>query len=248
MDAQETSLYTAILIASIIIGIIIIYFVVSIITQQRRNLELHKRNILTEITALEKERARIAADLHDELGPLLSAVKMKINSFELADEDDQEEIAKTNQHIDSMVKRVREISFDLMPSALIRKGLIVAIKEFADYIMKSHALHIEVRATESLSLPEQKAVNLYRIIQEVIHNTLKHAKASQLVIDLHTEKNKLVLKMQDDGIGFNPDALDKNTGLGLRSLLSRTEIMNGTMYLDTKKGDGTSFTFEIPLA
>jgi signal transduction histidine kinase len=248
MDAQETSLYTAILIASIIIGVIIIYFVVSIISQQRKNLELHKRNILTEITALEKERARIAADLHDELGPLLSAVKMKINSFELADEEDQAEIAKTNQHIDSMVKRVREISFDLMPSALIRKGLIVAIKEFADYIMKSHALQIEIRATEPLNLPEQKAVSLYRIIQEVIHNTLKHAKASQLAIELHKEKNKLVLKTQDDGIGFNPDALGANTGLGLRSLLSRTEIMNGTMYLDSKAGDGTSFTFEIPLA
>jgi len=248
MDAQETSLYTAILIASIIIGIIIVYFVVSIISQQRRNLELHKRNILTEITALEKERARIAADLHDELGPLLSAVKMKINSFELADPDDQEEVAKTNHHIDSMIKRVREISFDLMPSALIRKGLVVAIREFADYIMKTNALRIEVHATENLNLTEQKAVNLYRIIQEVIHNTLKHAKASRLLIELHKEKNKLVLKTQDDGVGFNPDDLGKNMGLGLRSLLSRTEIMNGIMYLDTKKEEGTTMTFEIPLA
>jgi signal transduction histidine kinase len=246
MDAQETSLYTAILIASIVIGIIIIYFVVSIITQQRKNLELHKRNILTEITALEKERARIAADLHDELGPLLSAVKMKINSFELADEEDQKEVAKTNQHIDAMVKRVREISFDLMPSALIRKGLVVAIKEFADYIMKSNTLQINVQAIETISLSEQKAVNLYRIVQEVIHNTLKHARANQLLIDLYTEKNKLVLKTQDNGIGFNQDTLSENTGLGLRSLLSRIEIMNGTMYLDTQRGAGTSFTFEIP--
>lgn len=247
MDAQETSLYTAILIASIIIGIIIIYFVVSIIMQQRKNLELHKRNILTEITALEKERARIAADLHDELGPLLSAVKMKINSFELADEEDQVEIAKTNQHIDSMIKRVREISFDLMPSALIRKGLLVAVREFVDYVMKSNALQIAVQAPERLDLPEQKAVNLYRIIQEVIHNTVKHAHATRLAIELRTEKNKLVLKTQDNGTGFNPDALGENTGLGLRSLLSRTEIMNGTMYLDSKKGEGTTITFEIPL-
>jgi len=248
MDAQETSLYTAILIASFIIGVIIIYFVISIISHQRKNLKLHKRNILTEITALEKERARIAADLHDELGPLLSAVKMKINSFELADEDDQVEIAKTNQHIDSMVKRVREISFDLMPSALIRKGLLVAVREFADYIMKTNTLQIDVRATEDLQLSEQKAVNLYRIIQEVIHNTVKHAQANQLAIDLNIEKNKLVLKAQDNGVGFNPETLDKNTGLGLRSLLSRTEIMNGTMYLDSKKGSGTAITIEIPLA
>jgi two-component system NarL family sensor kinase len=247
MDAQETSLYTAILIASIIIGVIIIYFVVSIISQQRKNLELHKRNVLTEITALEKERSRIATDLHDELGPLLSAVKMKINSFELVDEDDKAEVVKTNQHIDQMVSRVREISFDLMPSALLRKGLIVAIREFADYIMKSNALDISVNAQESLMLSEQKAVNIYRIMQEVIHNTLKHAKASKLAIEVRADKTNVIIKTTDNGVGFNAGELTKNTGLGLRSLLSRTEIMNGAMFLDSQPGQGTSFTFEIPL-
>ena len=248
MDAQETSLYTAILITSIVIGIIIIYFVVSIVNQQRKNLALHKRNILTEITTLEKERSRIAADLHDEFGPLLSAVKMRINSFELVDEDDHKEVVKTNQHIDLMLKRVREISFDLMPSALLRKGIVIAIKEFADYIMKSNALYIEFTAQEPLVLAEQEAVNLYRILQEVIHNTLKHANASRLSIDLKADKKTLILKTVDNGIGFNVNAVSQKAGVGLRSLLSRTKIMNGTMYIDSQAGKGTSFTFEIPMA
>ena len=88
MDAKETSFYTAVLIVSIILGIIIGYFIVSIIRQQRRNIALYRQSVLAEITAMEKERARIAADLHDELGPMLSAIKLKINSFELSDSDD----------------------------------------------------------------------------------------------------------------------------------------------------------------
>src|SRR5690349_8916044 len=133
MDAKETSFFTAVLIVSIIIGVIIIYFITSIIRQQRRNIDLYRQSVLAEITAMEKERARIAADLHDELGPMLSAIKLKINSFELTDADDLIQVDKTNAHIDGLIKRMREISYDLIPNTLIRKGLVVALKEFIDY-------------------------------------------------------------------------------------------------------------------
>src|SRR5688500_16519366 len=134
MDAQETRIYTAIVITAIVIGIIITYFIISMLRHQRRNIELHKRSLQVEIEALEKDRARIASDLHDELGPLLSAVKMKINSFELHDADDLKEAEKTNEHIDTILKRMREISFDLMPATLLRKGLVTAVCEFTEFI------------------------------------------------------------------------------------------------------------------
>ena len=97
MDTPETTIYDAIVIACIVMGVIIVYFFISVIRQQRENLALRKKNILSEISGLEKERARIASDLHDELGPLLSAVKMKINSFELTDPEDQLQLEKTNK-------------------------------------------------------------------------------------------------------------------------------------------------------
>jgi signal transduction histidine kinase len=248
MDAKATSLYTAILITSVILGIIIIYFVVSIIRQQRRNLQLHRKNILSEITAMEKERSRIAADLHDELGPLLSAVKMKINSFELNDAEDKVQIDKTNEHIDNMLQRMREISFDLMPSTLLRKGLIIAIKEFVDYVNKDGKLHIELTTQEHYALQEQSSVHLYRIIQEVIHNTLKHSKASELSISISSSRNNLIIKTKDNGIGFDKEELKHNSGFGLRNLVSRTDIMGGVLYLETHKNQGTAYTFEIPIA
>src|SRR3569833_1372485 len=112
MDAKETSFYTAILIVCAVVGVIIFYFIVSIIRQQRRAVRLYKQSLLTEITTLEKERSRMASDLHDEVGPLLSAVKLKIASLDVNEEDEQE-IEKTNEQIDKLITRMREISFNL---------------------------------------------------------------------------------------------------------------------------------------
>ncbi len=249
MDAQESRIYAAIIITALVLGFIIFYFIVSIIRQQRTNMQLHKKNVLAEITQIEKERSRIAADLHDELGPLLSAVKMKINSFELSDKDDKIQIEKTNKHIDDILKRIREISFDLMPNSLLRKGLTSAVKEFVDYLNNNTRMKFIFSFEKNLHVNEQNAVNIYRIIQEVVHNTIKHAQATQLNIELKTVKNNIIVIMTDNGIGFDYAKESKeNIGFGLRSLLSRTEIMSGQMFLDSEKEKGTTYTFEIPLS
>ena len=248
MDAQETRIYTAVLITSVVIGIIIVFFVASIIRQQRRNLELHKKNILAEITTLEKERARMAHDLHDELAPVLAAVKMKINSFELPDQEDQEELVKTSEHLDVLLKRIREITFDLMPNTLLRKGLTGAAKGFVDYIGQHSKLEIRYHAEEIGQLSEQKTVNLYRILQEVVHNTVKHAGASVLNISITRKKDTIVLSTSDNGAGFDYDKkLAADEGIGLKSLKSRVEIMNGELYLQSRRGKGTSYIFQIPV-
>ena len=170
MDAKETTFYTSVLIICAVLGIIITYFIISIIRQHRRSLQLHKQSIYMEITTLEKERARMAADLHDEVGPILSAVKLRLNSLDIHNEADAQEVETTNQQIDQLLKRMREISFDLMPTSLIRKGLPAALNEFIEYCNKSNELNIRFQY-EEVELSQQQAINLYRIIQEIIHNT-----------------------------------------------------------------------------
>ena len=247
MDAQETRIYTAIIITAIILGGMLFYFIVSIIKQQRKNVELHRQNILAEITQIEKDRARIATDLHDDLGPLLVAVQMKINSFELTQKEDQVEIEKTNNHIDDILHRIREISFDLMPASLLRKGVIVAIREFVNYLNNTRKIKFHFTCEDDIFFTEQKSINLYRIIQEVVHNTIKHADATDLFIEFKKIKNNLVITITDNGIGFDYNKESKESiGFGLRSLLSRTEIMSGQMFLESEKGKGTTYTFEIP--
>jgi two-component system, NarL family, sensor kinase len=250
MNSEETSIFTAIIITVLVIGIIIVYFAVSLIKQQKRMLVLEKLNIQAEITALEKDRARIASDLHDELGPMLAAVKMKMNTFELTEQEDKENMEKTNEHIDSILKRMREITFDLMPNILFRKGLVSAIHEFITYISKKNALQINFSSSiESLILPEQQTLNLYRIVQEIIHNTIKHAEATELNIQIAVIENKLQLTTTDNGKGFDYDKKSKTAmGIGLKNLANRTEMMKGKMFIDTEKNAGTKFKFEIPVS
>jgi signal transduction histidine kinase len=248
MDAKETSFYTAVLIISIVLGIVIVYFIVSILRQQRRNVALYRKSLLTEMTTLEKERSRIASDLHDEIGPMLSAVKLRLSSLDVASEEDQEQLESTGNHIDELIRRMREISFDLMPNTLIRKGLTMAITEFIQYCSKRNSMHISFNSDNSVALDEQRTINLYRIVQEIVHNAMKHAKASELKIELRREKNNIILATHDNGVGFNYDVrLSDATGLGLRNLLSRTEIMGGKMYIESKKDKGTTYIFEIPV-
>jgi len=248
MDAKEARFFTTVLIVCGVIGLIIVYFIISIIRQQRKNLQLYKESLLKEITTLEKERTRMAADLHDEVGPVLSAVKLRLNSLDIHNVTDEMEVQKTNEQIDQLMKRMREISFDLMPHSLLRKGLAVAIGEFIEYCSKSSALSIRFQY-ESVPLSEHQSINLYRILQEIIHNTMKHAAATELLIELRREKNCIVLASKDNGVGFNYDVRAKEAdGLGLRNLLSRTEIIGGKMFFDSKKGKGTTYIFEIPIA
>ena len=248
MDAKETSLYTAILIVSIVIGTMIIFFIASLIRQQRKNVELYRKNVLAEITAMEKERARIAADLHDELGPMLSAIKLKIGSFELIDEDDKREAKKTDDHIDSLMKRMREISYDLIPNTLIRKGLVTALKQFTDFINESDGLKINFETSDNINPDQNKSIHIYRIAQEVINNTIRHSGAKLLDIKLKQENGTLILSTTDDGVGFDHHAAAKGEGgIGLRNILNRTEIIGGQMFIESEKQKGTKYSFEIPV-
>lgn len=248
MDAQETRLFTLVLILVVVLGSIILFFFVSMIRQQRINLELKKQNITSELNSIEKERARIAADLHDDLSPILSAVKLKVSSFELHSPIDQQQQQKTNEHLNSLLKRMREIAFNLMPVTLQRKGLVAALEELVFYWYSQSTLHIDLTA-EEIFLSESYSVHIYRIVQEIVHNTVKHAGASLLQIELKREGDKLILSTRDNGKGFrHQQKLVEGGGFGLRSLLSRTDVLGGELFIDSKEGKGTVYTIAVPLS
>lgn len=247
MDAHETSIFTAVFIASIVIAVIFTYFIIIIIQNQRRSKALYKSKILAEITTLEKERARIASDLHDELGPYLSAAKLRINSLDVTTEEDSENLHKINEHIDIIIQRMREISADLLPNTLVRKGLVYGVLEFIDNIPKPAELKIQFDAAADVAYSPDLHIHLYRIVQEIIHNTIKHSKANLLKIELKKSRNMVVLLTEDNGVGFDYNVISREKqGLGLRNLLSRVEIMGGEMFIESHPDKGTRYTFEIP--
>lgn len=247
MHAQEDSLFKFILIICLVLGAVISFFIISLVRQHRRNIEMYKAKIAAEITTLENERARISADLHDDLGPLLSAIKFKISSVE-TNEEDGIVIAQSGKHIDEVINKLRLISNNLLPATLLRKGLVYATEEFIQQAGYTNNLIINFRYGNIPPLPKDIAVNVYRIIQEIIHNSIKHSGAKKLDISLHADENMLLLRCRDSGKGFDQSKVAKDkAGLGLRNLWSRTELLHGEMFLESQLNKGTSYIIEIPL-
>jgi len=248
MDTQEARIYAAIVISAIVIGIIIFYFFFSIVRQQKRNSQLQNTIILSEISALEKERARIAADLHDELSPLLSVVKFQVEHTEAENDEGKLQLAKAGAHLDDILKQVRDIANDLMPGTLLRKGLVEAVQEFISRVSESRHLDISFTYPPGLELPQQVSINMYRAIQELIHNCFKHAKADQVEIIIEKKKDTLSLLCRDNGKGFDyEEKLLDSKGIGLTSLKNRASLMGGSLIVESKKDKGSAFLFEIPI-
>ena len=248
MDANQTTIYYAIIIASVLIGVILGFFIVILIRNHRKSQALYRSKILAEITTLENERKRIAADLHDEMGPSLVGIKMKLNSINVADADDQETLDNAIDNLNGMMNKMKEVSNDLLPAVLIKKGLAEAVRFFIEDVNKHSALQIIFTPRELPALNEQLTINIYRIIQELVNNTIKHAEAKTLAIEIKPDNHLLIMQTTDDGKGFDyEEAMKNHPGLGLRNLLSRAELLGGKMFIESKKGSGTQYSFEIPL-
>ena len=246
---MESKILNITILFSIIIGAIVVYFFVSIIRYHRRYMRLQRERIFAEITIRENERKRISGDLHDSLGPLLSAVKLNISSVEVGDEQDRLVLEKTAKYLDEIIGSMRRISHDLLPNTLERKGLIEAIREFVSQVSHKQTTNIQLYVVKEIQVPKEKEIHIFRMIQEIVHNTLKHAQASNLQIGLSEESGHLLFLAKDDGKGFDKEkALAGSSGLGLRSLESRCEILNGILSLDSKPGAGTNYFIKIPVA
>lgn len=248
MDSHETKIFSAVLIATAIIAVILIYFIISIIRNHRRHLRLQHQNLVVEITTLENERRRIVTDLHDELGPLLSVVKMQVSSVDARDQEDIQLVNKARVNLDIILERIRGICNDLMPRVLDRKGLITAVNEFLTEI--HYRTDIQVTFSNQCEfIPVEKQLHIYRMIQETVHNAVKHSQADRISIRLLPRDGKIILEIEDDGKGFiAEEEITNGSGLGLKNILSRTHVLRGDAYILSSPGTGTKFTIEIPNA
>ncbi len=233
---------------TIIIALILVSFIAIILLHHRRYVKLQKERIFAEITMQENERKRIASNLHDSLGPLLSSVKLNMNSIEVANQEDQEIINRASQHIDEIISSLRQISYSLLPNTLQRNGLNEALREFTRDIQGKHNLQIHLSLLKELGLRKEKEIHVFRILQEMIYNTLKHANAKNLYIGISQENRNLEIVVKDDGKGFDVQKTKKEShGFGLKSLESRVEILNGQMSFESLPNKGTNYFFKAPL-
>lgn len=204
------------------------------------------------IAAEENERKRIAADLHDGVGQIMSAAKMNLSAFEneLSFKNDDQKISfeKIIGLVDESCREIRSVSHQMMPNALLKSGLASAIKTFIDKLDNS-VLKVNLH-TEGLNerLESNVETVLYRIIQECVNNVIKHSGANTLDIALIKDGDGLAATIEDNGKGFDTKDKEKFEGIGLKNIYSRVGFLKGTVDFDSMPGKGTLVAIHIPLA
>lgn len=222
-----------------------------IIAQQRiRQLEEEKKLLAARslVEGQEEERKRIARELHDGLGVLLSTTRMQFSAIRDRSPENQPLIEKASKLLEQASSDVRKISHNMMPGLLTKLGLFEAVIDLFDKVSETEGLIVRVNVPEDAErLTENKEIMLYRIIQELVNNTLKHAKASTLDIRMEVLPGFLEIFYSDDGKGFKAGEMEGSRSLGLQSIESRVNFLNGKMQFYSEPGKGVSYKFEIPI-
>ncbi len=218
---------------------------------QEKLMMQQEQSTIDIITAEEKERKRIASDLHDGVGQLMSATWMNLQALnnQLKDLESEEGLLlqKCIAMVDESCKEVRQVSHNMMPNALLMKGLVNAVQEFIGQI-DHRSLNINLTA-EGLTTPIPSHIEtvLYRVIQESVNNVIKHAKAAELDISIIRSPDGIDVMIEDNGKGFNPKQLGSSAGIGLQNIKSRIQYLQGTVEWNSGEGRGTLVAIYIPL-
>lgn len=212
----------------------------------------HKNAELNAIKAIiqgqDQERKRLASDLHDSLGQELGAIKFFIGSLSIMEKDSLEYsecIKEIDRMVNDTITSVREITFDLMPFVLENNTLDKAIEQLCKQTssMQTLDVHFTSNHTNIVRNDKKEEAILYRIVQEFINNSIKHAKAKLIRIQLTHSTNSLEFQMEDNGIGFEINAVQKNNGL--RNITQRLEVLEAEYEWKSKNNIGTSLTFTL---
>ncbi|WP_421824824.1 tetratricopeptide repeat-containing sensor histidine kinase [Flagellimonas oceanensis] len=216
--------------------------------QEQEIVKLRQQNRITTMNSMiegqEKERARIAKDLHDGLGSLLSSVKSHYIAVTENHSTNKETVDKTEQLIDYACNEVRRISHNMVPHTLAVSGLRDGIKDLADRLtIDNYEVTLEINKLPKLDATKEAMV--YRLVQEIVSNIKKHAKAKSIFIQLYAHNEQVFLTVEDDGVGFNPQQSKNKEGLGLKNIESRVAYLNGEIDWDSEEGRGTTININF---
>ena len=197
----------------------------------------------------EQERTRLAKDLHDGLGGLLSGVKFSLSNMKdnlIITPDNMAVFERSLDMIDASIRELRRVAHNMMPEMLTKFGLDEALKEYCNILngtgllkVKYQSLGMEARLDKSLE------IIVYRIIQELLNNIIKHASASEAFVQLVRETKRLNVVVEDNGKGFDTAILEKNKGAGWMNIRSRVDYLKGQLDIHSEEGKGTLVNIEF---
>jgi signal transduction histidine kinase len=217
--------------------------------QQQQITELEKEKKLLAAEAILKgqidERTRLAKDLHDGLGGMLSGIKHSFTTMKenlVLTPDNALAFERSMDMLDSSIKELRMVAHNLMPESLVKFGLDTALKDFCSSITASGVLKVNYHSfgMEQLKLDSGKEIIIYRIVQELISNTIKHAAAKESIVQLEFQNNQLDITVEDDGKGFDVNSLNIVKGIGWSNIKNRAEYLKAKLNVNSQEGKGTS--------
>ena len=217
-----------------------------VVVSQNRLRKKQTESFKNILVAQEKERERIAKDMHDQVGPLLSKLKLSFDSMNDATihHDWINFKLHSQKIIDQTLSDIRTTSYDLMPKVLYTNNLTEAIEDFCE--MMTRGISTEISFTHHhypSSVSKQSELNIYRILQEIINNALKYSQAKNIVVSITGEEDKLIVYVKDDGTGFDFEKMkkEKRKSHGLQNIESRTYLLGGKFQVKSKPNLGTSY-------
>jgi signal transduction histidine kinase len=217
------------------------------ITELENNVKIESMNSMLQ--GQEAERERVAKDLHDSLGGLLSTVKLHFDALQSQDTrvGNTKEYQKAYSLLDEACKEVRHISNNLQPGALHKLGLVPAVQDLIHRVRTDDGPKITFsQSGVEKSLDVRISLNVYRIVQELLNNALKHAEANEISINLTQSEDTFSLSVQDDGKGYEPGSTAR-MGMGTENIASRVNYLKGDLGIHTVLEEGTTTQIDIPL-
>lgn len=218
---------------------------------EKKSLEIsHQKEVIQSIIVTqEKERKRIAQDLHDDISSKLNVINLNANLLKDG-ELNPDEYTFVNQSIldatDKTLESARKIAHDLLPPILDKFGLKAAIEELADSFSNSKKIHIAYSLKYPKGhLPPKKELHVFRIVQELINNSIRHGKAKSSRINLTVKENKLLFNYVDNGVGFNQKDVHHKKGIGIKNIESRVLLLEGTHTITSEKEKGFKISITV---
>ena len=224
--------------------------------QEEKILKLETEKQLSAAEAVlkgeEQERTRLAKDLHDGLGGLLSGIKYSFTSMKdnlIMTPDNARVFERSLDMLDTSIQEMRRVAHNLMPESIFRFGLDLALNDFCSTINESGVVKIRYQSfgLENVKLSHTILVSVYRIIQELMNNVMKHAQAQQALVQVTVSDNLLLIDVEDDGKGFDAELLSSRKGIGWSNIQSRIDYLSGKLDLKSNPGEGTIVHIEIKI-
>jgi signal transduction histidine kinase len=211
----------------------------------------HQENLLhSNLMTQEEERRRIARDLHDEIGSKLNVILLNIYRLKGIGKENTEVLEITDEAesiINKTIDSTRRISHELLPPTLEEFGLVEAIRELQFNFNQLGILCVDFNVIDHDGSVDDKMVelNLYRVLQELVNNSIRHGKAGEIAIDLWVAKSALKLNYTDDGVGFDKAKVENNKGLGMKNIESRLDMIKANYDYQTALGNGVQMNIEL---